>query len=232
MTLLMASKASAESNEKIELEIELARKAIPLKDEYNIMFWRPQKVGSSTILSILTSYSFRYNILSRRRGAVNSLCIRLGRCILEDFQNSTSASSTSSPSSSSIFTSFSSAPSNIATRMKIKEVKSLYHDTSILSESREIRAESVPYRIVASHQLCAIDAELTRQYLLCAFTDRNIFNKKQLHESSLLPSPQSIMGSTFKELFVVRDPLNRAISIYYFWGELFKLKAEKMKSRG
>ena len=35
-----------------------------------IMFWRPQKVGSSTILSILVSYGFRYNAIPRRKGRI------------------------------------------------------------------------------------------------------------------------------------------------------------------
>ena len=35
------------------------------KDAENIMFWRPQKVGSSTLLSLLVSFGYRYNHLPR-----------------------------------------------------------------------------------------------------------------------------------------------------------------------
>ena len=45
-----------------------------LKDTENIMFWRPQKVGSSTLLSLLVSYGFRYNHLPRRKAYMNSFC--------------------------------------------------------------------------------------------------------------------------------------------------------------
>lgn len=35
-----------------------------------------------------------------------------------------------------------------------------------------------------------------------------------------------------KEIFVVREPLSRIISVYYFWGELFKLVQISAKSNG
>ena len=41
---------------------------------YNqIMFWRPQKVGSSTIVSLFVSYAYRYNFIQKRKGVQNSL---------------------------------------------------------------------------------------------------------------------------------------------------------------
>ena len=36
-----------------------------LKDVENLMFWRPQKVGSSSLLSLLVSFGYRYNLLPR-----------------------------------------------------------------------------------------------------------------------------------------------------------------------
>lgn len=48
-------KGSHEKDEK-----RLLNSLTPLKNEANIMFWRPQKVGSSTMLSLLISYGFRY----------------------------------------------------------------------------------------------------------------------------------------------------------------------------
>jgi hypothetical protein len=47
-------KRSHEKDEK-----GLLNSLMPLKNEANIMFWRPQKVGSSTMLSLLISYGFR-----------------------------------------------------------------------------------------------------------------------------------------------------------------------------
>ena len=54
--------------EDIELEIKRLNSLKPLKKASNIMFWRPQKVGSSTLLSLLVSYGYRFNMLPRRKG--------------------------------------------------------------------------------------------------------------------------------------------------------------------
>ena len=39
-----------------------------LPDHPHIMYWRPQKVGSSTILSILVSFAYRYVLLYHANG--------------------------------------------------------------------------------------------------------------------------------------------------------------------
>ena len=31
---------------------------------------------------------------------------------------------------------------------------------------------------------------------------------------------------------MVRDPLKRAVSVYYFWGELFRIQAEQKEQKG
>ena len=49
-------------------EIRRLNNLKPLLNSSNIMFWRPQKVGSSTILSLLVSFGFRFNYLPRRKG--------------------------------------------------------------------------------------------------------------------------------------------------------------------
>ena len=56
--------------EGIELEIHRLNSLKPLKKASNIMFWRPQKVGSSTLLSLLVSYGYRFNMIPRRKGFI------------------------------------------------------------------------------------------------------------------------------------------------------------------
>ena len=60
----------------------------PLVDYPNIMFWRPQKVGSSTILSLLISFGFRNNILIRRKTpGYNYMCRKIALCAYETLQS-------------------------------------------------------------------------------------------------------------------------------------------------
>ena len=54
-----------------------------------IMFWRPQKVGSSTIVMLLLSYFYRNNIIQKRRGFSNSLCVKMIKCISQSKQHLT-----------------------------------------------------------------------------------------------------------------------------------------------
>ena len=54
-----------------------------------IMFWRPQKVGSSTIVMLLLSYFYRNNIIQKRRGFSNSLCVKMLKCISQSKQHTT-----------------------------------------------------------------------------------------------------------------------------------------------
>jgi len=70
----------------------------PLRNNQSlIMFWRPQKVGSSTILSILMSFGYRYNLMPRRKDAANSFCSKIAQCALGLLkQSSNNSSSTSS----------------------------------------------------------------------------------------------------------------------------------------
>lgn len=38
-------------------------------------------------------------------------------------------------------------------------------------------------------------------------------------------------NSTIKQIFMLREPTSRALSVYYFWGELFKLKKAKAENK-
>jgi hypothetical protein len=57
-----------------------------------------------------------------------------------------------------------------------------------------------------SHEMCFLPNGIIRQGLPCVWNNQD-------------------SNSTIKELFQVREPVSRALSVYYFWGELFKLKS-------
>eukprot|EP01041_Mallomonas_annulata_P005424 gene5424-10866_t len=133
----------------------LREKGYNVKPVPSIMFWRPQKVGSSTFLSLLVSFGFRYNALPRRKGS-GGLPKKFGK-------NSTPQ----------------------------KQYKLL-----------EDFAESIPYKISLTHDLCNLESNVIAKYLPCAMnTTRN----------------------NLKEIILLREPISRALSVYYFWGELYKL---------
>ena len=112
---------------------------------------------------------------------------------------------------------------------------------------REIESEKLYYQASIAHQLCNLPSNLIYDSLPCAFvgrhkpthtnthpnahtnthTNTHTNNDKHTHSNSytingILPT----QGQTgpIKELFLVRNPLNRIISAYYFWGELYRLK--------
>ena len=144
------------------------------------MFWRLQKVGSSTILSILLSYGYRNNILPKRKSpGFNRVCENIKKC-------------------------------------------SALNSSSVVS-MREPKAELfeiLDVGIVLSHEICNIPASAVRSHLPCMFKSSNC-----------LASDRSAFRDV-KELFLVREPLSRAISVYYFWGELFKLRASQRRGHG
>lgn len=64
--------------------------------------------------------------------------------------------------------------------------------------------------ISIQHQICNMDGSVTQQALPCAFRSNND------------------LSSPIKQITMVREPVSRAISVYYFWGELYKLKDKKV----
>jgi hypothetical protein len=64
-----------------------------------------------------------------------------------------------------------------------------------------------------SHEVCNLPASLLQKNLGCAFNTGNDAQHKP------------------KQLFLVRDPVARAISIYYFWGYLFERKKKNSNRR-
>ena len=59
----------------------LSNNPVACSEQERIMFWRLQKVGSSTILSILLSYGYRNNILPKRKSpGFNRVCENIKKC--------------------------------------------------------------------------------------------------------------------------------------------------------
>lgn len=171
----------------------------PIKESPYIMYWRPQKVGSSTLLSMLMSYAFRYNLLPRRKESSNAFCRIIAKCALDEHRSSLTAA-----------------------QEKHLE-KFVVRRTSASNKEKEIvrgekLAAAIPFTISLTHEICNLNYTIIDSNLQCAF------NRGQDMATNKIASK-----STTLEIFQVREPIARAVSVYYFWGELYKLVQEKKK---
>lgn len=266
----------------------------------NIMFWRPQKVGSSTLLAILASYAFRYSYIPKRKGSNNLFCKNIAKCALQstyyyplsdgqiDFLRrylarnhrirSFDGSPTNSHSSSNSISNRN-RDSNSGRagdrldksrfligrserdRLRVdpkqeeeeeEEVVEMVTEGSTVSGARNLRnksnskkkrmlkgadtlSNSIPFKISMSHELCNLDYQIVQQHLPCAFAvGRDIAGRQDGVGVYSLRNPANLtlpMNFTVKEVFMVREPVSRAVSVYYFWGELFKLVQMRKKSQ-
>lgn len=180
-------------------ETNMLRGLTPLKEQNDyIVFWRPQKVGSSTLLSILMSYAYRYNTINKRKASPNSFCRLIAQCALERDDNLTASAK---------------ERLSLYSLQKVPGNSNMEPKTTETIKKVEAASLSIPYHIVATHELCALENEYIQSQLLCSF-----------QKGATTPSSQkSNPLQSVKQLFLVREPLSRAISIYYFWGELSKL---------
>lgn len=179
------------------VDLPLMKQHFPLKDGDNVYFWRLQKVGSSTMLSILMSYGYRYNFLPRRKGSSNAQCRRIAQCALDN------------PHQNQLFRNETSKLKKYVESKTPGAVKTSLTVTQTILALEEV-TKSIPFKISLGHELCNLDEKYIRKNVACSFTNPD------------WPS-QFKQGSPVKEIFMVRDPVSRAISVYYFWGELFKL---------
>jgi len=280
-----------------------------MKNPPNVQFWRPQKVGSSTIVSILVSFAYRYNLLAKRKSGPNLFCRKIAKCAWEYLDLSNLEDKEGGGPGTYAATS---GASNGAFTQHLK-------DYVIYGKWPELNEHGRPKRAIAAHspnprshgldrvseligpsffniqhELCNLDAQLIKDHMECGFskvqelgaleataTTRHARTARG-EKSAPAPAPvsekevllakkamllfgrgtepvlslaTSVMTQSIhlkhkdkdkgkedaaaataaafnnpnargglKELFQVRDPLSRAISIYYFWGELFKMK--------
>ena len=186
-----------------------------LMNQSAVMFWRPQKVGSSTIMSLLISFGYRYNVLTRRRSPItNSVCIKMAACALHASNSSVGG--------------FNSGQSVTELQTYLQEYldrRSYAHPQNGKmkpgSSKVDANCESESYRISTSHQLCNLRSEVVKSSLQCTFSQSS--NGYKPNQRDDFSNNRMEPVRSVKEIFVVRNPLSRAISIYYFWGELFKM---------
>jgi len=293
-----------------------------LKNPPNVHFWRPQKVGSSTIVSLLVSFAYRYNLLPKRKAGINLFCRKIAKCAweylglsdLESFKKGDKPGSYASPSGAS----------NLEFKQRLKDYINFGGKWPELNEhgrpKRAIAAHSPnarangldrvaellgPSYFNVQHDLCHLDTQLIRDHMECGFSkvqeldglganattrqvrhrqvgrsaaagaagegvvsekdlllakkamllfgrstepvlpldvdvmtqsidlkikDKGIGNQASAAAATAAAANPNARGGS-KELFQVRDPLSRAISVYYFWGELFKLR-KSVKTNG
>jgi hypothetical protein len=225
----------------------------PLLEYPNIMFWRPQKVGSSTILSLLTSFGFRYNILTRRRSmGVNYMCRKIALCAYEALDGK-SMNDTIFGTDGELFMSL------LKDYIKYGSWPLKHHNGTYANQKKHYRGKRQfiqervseligPYGISGDHHICHLNTELVRDHLQCAYT--HIDTMASIGQTKAPPNtradekdrypirkallshdrPAGIYKGTNKdapavrEIFAVRDPLKRLVSIYYFWGELYRIR--------
>ena len=217
---------------RIRREVDFTSALVPVHhNQTTIMFWRPQKVGSSTILSLLVSYGYRYNAIQRRKAPMNSMCIKIAKCALNHYDELLTSTS------KKYFT-------MDRKRLKTYVIKRLHgagglQGTKPFGMENERLADIQMYYISTSHQMCNLPAAIVQSQLNCMFTNHteNVLKRRIAEgstESEVLAfrrQQRVLAAGSVKELFVVREPLSRAISIYYFWGELYKLHAARSAAR-
>ena len=302
----LSSKQSA-----FDQDLHVIQKLQPLiHDGPFIQFWRPQKVGSSTILAILLSYSYRYNYLPKRKAGANALCREIAQCALlkkSHDNNNNYHNNNDNPwrtfrgmkkqQQQQHHNHYYDNNSTITTTAYLMDYIQQYIPGSMNNRrsitgrlSKDIKTSmSLPYMMSTGHEICNIHADIIQQHLLCSFQrggssnnrknaddtsssssdkkkkiNRRKNNKKndgdENRNDNFLLNPMSVFdmmitdkkssssnsaasnnnidsnvdsidddNEMMKELFLVRDPLSRAISVYYFWGELYKLTLNTVK---
>ena len=182
-------------------------------DEPHIMFWRPQKVGSSTIESILISYAYRHYILPRMRlekvKSANLLCSMIALCGLAKADSTRSYSTHRDELKHIIYMMLSTASISDKRNMNIERSEAIL---------KMFKAEDtiVPYqyKLSSNHQICNLPYHIVNNEIHCAFSS----NLTETIHTNKKPKDFHI-----KQVFAVREPLSRAISVYYYWGECYKV---------
>ena len=250
-------------------EMTRLREMNPLIEYPNIMFWRPQKVGSSTILSLLVSFGYRYNILQRRRSiGSNFICRKIASCAYADM-----ASNGAKPKVVQGKRGEGGAGlDDMGMSMFLNTLKEyvagrnwpmLRADGSVAATKESSRGGKQhtqerlseylgPYHISMDHNMCFLDQNIIETYLPCAFVqldqEVDLGSKKLTKKALRAPLLKVDLNGTntgttrlleqtlaqrpkVKELFAVRHPMKRIISIYYFWGELYRVRSLRERKK-
>lgn len=199
-------------------------------DDSYLMFWKANKVGSTTLAQIILSHAYCNDILPKASSSANYLCRKMALCAWEDRAIHSSLNSSLVES----------LPNYVRS----------YHSSSKAihaSKTREMEVISeliAPYKYSIVHEVCDLDHRIVESQLPCAFgpislpptstsddSDSTILDPQRnmtMHSISEWDvgrtSRQPPLPSTtiMKEVFLVRDPLARAVSVYYFLGEMLR----------
>jgi len=168
-----------------------------------IMFWRPQKVGSSTLLSILMGYAFRMRRFPRTKARGSNLfCRKIAKCALENFN----AVVRDMPIEYSVFEKY--VNDYLAGKVMGAGTKGRY--LSMAQANKAIKKqEAMRFHMSIQHEICNMPTEITQNAIRCAFAQNGT------------QSQPGVVPKDVKQLFLVREPISRALSVYYFWGMLF-----------
>ena len=178
-----------------------------------IMFWRPQKVGSSTIESILVSYAYRHYLLPRLRseGMRNSniLCSMIALCGLAKADQEKSYAEHREELKDVILMMMS------TNSLSDKHARNIDRNDAILKKFKpEDTVVPYQYKISVNHQICNLPSHIVNNEMHCAFSP-NI--------TDTIRSSKKVKDFNIKQVFAVREPLSRAVSVYYYWGECYKV---------
>jgi hypothetical protein len=216
----LQSESSANRHSRKYMNIRFYNSLSPRGEDDVVMFWRPQKVGSSTFLALLMSHAFRTNKFPRKKGyGANNFCRRIAFCA--KFSYNIMDNIVRPDSENTIWTY---SDQYIAGKILGAGTKGSATDISAFIRTTK-QLESVRFHSSVQHEICNMPTFIVQASLSCAFTQPLYYNmsvsKLNHHNTKITVKPKNV-----KQLFLVREPVARAISVYYFWGFLFLNGAE------
>ncbi len=144
----------------------------PLKPELYIMFWRPQKVGSSTVASMFASFGFRYNLYPRGKSSANGFCRKLARCEIAKLENMTSVEL-----------------NNEKNQNRLMHLEKFANGNGKGQGSKKRFDKDVDaslFRMSINHELCNLHNNIIENNLKCGFNINENDNKAQIKQVFLV----------------------------------------------
>ena len=186
-----------------------------------IMFWRPNKVGSTTVGQLFVSYAFRNRQFPRRASTLNYFCRKVAVCALEHGNHVEKER----------LSQYISANYENMTRLLDKG------SSVTVPGALENAGELSPYHMSITHEVCNFNAAVLQKHLACAFAPLSpstlsslavtMMSRSILDPAKVIPPHDSpfttASSSSIKEVFLVREPVARAVSGYYYIGEMIRL---------
>lgn len=185
------------------------------------MFWRPNKVGSTTVGQLFVSYAFRNKQFPLRASTLNYLCRKVAVCAFEHGKNVEKER----------LSQYISANYENMTRLLDKG------SSVTVAGALENAGELSPHHMSITHEVCNFDAAVLQKHLACAFAPLSpstlsslavtMSSRSILEPAKVIPPHDSpfttASSSSIKEVFLVREPVARAVSGYYYIGEMIRL---------